>query len=168
MSPDVPPPVIDAAKLVAFAENDDEITYTGKLSLHVGDPPDMTTVGELPRLVIINPFNNPQDYLLGFCDESWAIAGIIAFDSASAAKSRAERYYTGISGKWTESPYSEDQVRDFLRTEYEVDPDTQWWVVRCSFCGKLLEETTGVLGSDAATICFGCIKRFHGELSSSE
>jgi len=144
------------------------VTYTGKLSLHVGGPDNWQTVGELPGLVIVNPYNNPDDFLLGFCDESWAISGVIQFDSVEAAKARAEHYYSGVEGKWRPTPYSEEQTREYLRTEYEVDPDSEWWIVRCSFCGKEDTDTAGIIASESATICYGCIEDFHKEISKTE
>ena len=164
----LPPPVIDSAKLVAFAENDDDVTYTGKLSLHVGGPSNWQTVDELPGLVIVNSYNMPQDFLLGFCDESWSISGVIQFDSIEAAKARAEHYYSGVGSKWCSSPYSDEQVREYLKTEYGVDPDSEWWVVRCSFCGKEDTDTAGVIASESATICYGCIGDFYSEISQSD
>ena len=161
----LPPPVIDSAKLVAFAENDEDVTYTGKLSLHVGGPSNWRTVGELPGLVIVNPYNNPRDFLLGFCDESWAISGVIPFESIEAAKARAEHYYSGIGEKWQVAPYSDEQTREYLKAEYQVDPDSEWWSVRCSFCGKEDTETAGIIASETAVICYGCIDKLHEEIS---
>ena len=122
----------------------------------------------MPGLVIINPYNNPEDFLLGFCDEAWAVAGVIQFDTIEAAKARAEHYYAGVSGKWRATPYSNEQTREYLRTEYEVDPDSEWWMDRCSFCGKEDTETEGMIASDLATICYGCIEDFYKEFLKSD
>ena len=153
---------------MAFAENDDDVTYTGKLSLHVGGSDNWQTVGELPRLVIVNPYNNPEDFLLGFCDDAWAIKGVISIESVEAARDRAEQCYSGIGGKWRKSPYSDEQAREFLRNEYEVDPDSEWWIVRCSFCGKEDTDTAGIIASESATICYGCIEDFQTEISKTD
>ena len=164
----LPPPVIDSARLVEYAENDDDVTFTGELSLHVGGPSDWETVGELPALVIVHPFYNPGEFLLGFCNESWETSGVIPFESVEAAKAHAEHYYSGIGEKWRVTPYSEEQTREYLRTEYDVDPDSEWWTVRCSFCGNQDTGNAGIIASESATICYGCIEEFHKKISQAD
>ncbi len=122
-----PPPVIDCARLLLYAVNDSDVSYTGRLSLHVGIPPDMKQVGELPGIVILRPYNEPEDFLIGFCDDAWAVQGIVATNSLEQAKQKAASYYAGIESKWLESPYSEGEIREYLVREYDVDPDTEWW-----------------------------------------
>lgn len=121
----------------------------------------MEQIEELPALVIIQPYNQPKDFLIGFCDEAWNVKGCVASDSLENAKSKAESYYSGIGTKWKASPYSESDVRSFLGKNYEVDPDTEWWVSRCSFCGKESSEVSGMLASDHAKICHECVTDFY-------
>jgi hypothetical protein len=87
----------------------------------------MKRIGELPGLIILQPYNEPHDYLIGFCDDSWAVQGVIPADSLESAKRKAESYYAGIGSKWRQSPYSETEIREYLLREYQVDPDTDWW-----------------------------------------
>ena len=129
--------------------------------MHVGLPPDMEQIGELPGIVVTNPYNEPDDYLIGFCDELWNVKGVVATDSLEEAKRKAETYYSGISSKWQASPYSDNEIRSFLKDEYEVDPDTAWWEVRCSFCGKESSGVSGIFSSDQAKICYGCVTEFY-------
>lgn len=124
---EAPPPVIDCAKLLLFAINDSDVSYTGRLSLHIGIPPDMKQVGELPGIVILKPYNELEDFLIGFCDDFWEVQGVVGTNSLEKAKRKAESYYAGIESKWRESPYSEEEIRQYLVREYEVDPDTEWW-----------------------------------------
>jgi len=59
-----------------------------------------------------------------------------------------------------ESPYSEEEVRNFLRMEYQVNPDTDWWQQSCSFCGR----HDPILAGERASICRDCIVAFYHEL----
>ncbi|MEO1017497.1 MAG: hypothetical protein AAFY56_07370 [Pseudomonadota bacterium] len=113
--------------MLLYAVNDSDVQYTGRLSLHVGIPPDMEQVGELPGIVILQPYNEPTGFLIGFCDDTWAVQGVVGTNSLEQAKHKAATYYAGIESKWIESPYSEDDIREFLVREYDVDPDTEWW-----------------------------------------
>lgn len=133
----LPPPIIDSAKVIVFALNDSDVVYTDKIELHIGtEEGEFQRLGEVQQLAISIPYNTPDKVLLMFCDASWQVLGVIAYTTIEEAKIKAERGYKGISDKWVASPYSEDQIEDFLRDEYEVDPKSEWWITICSFCGK--------------------------------
>jgi hypothetical protein len=154
----MPPPVIDSAKLLFFAHNDDTVQFTDRINLHIGRREDFERLGEMPCLAICSNYNDPTEILLLFCDQDWESKGVISFGSVEEAKLKAERGYKGISGKWQVSPYSEEEVRDYLRDEYEVDPDTEWWKTICSFCGKDQNEVDGMIVGQKATVCRECVE----------
>jgi hypothetical protein len=123
----MPPPLIDSAKLLAFAYNDEEVEFTDKIDLFVGEIENLKRIGEMPCLAICSNYLAPNDILLFFCNAKWESQGVIEFKSIEEAKSKAERGYPGISKKWEESPYTIDDVNKFLRDVYEVDPSVEWW-----------------------------------------
>lgn len=147
-----PPPVLDSARLIAFAHNDDEIEYTDCINLFVGEE----RLGEVPCLAICRNYWHPHDILLLFCDLDWQSKGVIGFETVDEAKAKADRGYHGISKKWMNCPYSDQEVAEYLRNEYNVDPDAEWWKMFCSFCGKENHELDGILASDRAAICRKC------------
>ena len=155
--PNRPPPVIDSAKTLCYAINDSDVVFTDRIHLIVGGE----RLGEVPRLAICENYGKPDDILLLFCDENWESKGVIGFDSIEAAKAKAEIGYQGISAKWVDLKAPKDELDRFLREEYEVDPDTEWWKVVCSFCGKEDSETSGMLAGERAKICFECVKEFY-------
>jgi ClpX C4-type zinc finger len=152
-----PPPIIDSARTLCYAVNDDDVLFTNRIHLIVGSE----RLGEVPHLAICQNYGSPGDILLLFCDASWESKGVIAFDSIEAAKAKAESGYQGISGKWVDVETSKEEIDRFLRDEYQVDPETEWWKVCCSFRGKEDTETTGMLASNKANICYECVKDFY-------
>ncbi|MEW5757530.1 MAG: ClpX C4-type zinc finger protein [Pseudomonadota bacterium] len=157
-----PPPIIDSARVIVFAFNDTEVKYTDKIELHIGDEDGgFQRLGEVPQLAIARPYNNPGEVLLMFCNASWQAKGVIAFTNIEEAKIKAERGYQGITDKWKYSPYSEEEINNFLRDEYEVDPRSEWWTTICSFCGKKGSELESVLVGKYASICKNCVLSFY-------
>jgi len=158
----VPPPVIDSAKLICFAPNDADVTFTDRISLYVGGcGEELEPIGEVPNLSITQPYYEPKNFLLMFCNSDWTVKGVIAFTSVEEAKIKAERGYTGITSKWRDSPYSDEDIRDFLRDEYEVDPNSEWWAEYCSFCGRESNDVKQMIQSQKAQICNFCISQFY-------
>jgi hypothetical protein len=152
-----PPPIIDSAKTLCYAINDEEVLFTDRIHLIVGGE----RLGEVPHLAICENYCIPGDILLLFCDANWESKGVIAFDSVEAAKAKAETGYQGISGKWVDLETSKEELDRFLREEYQADPETEWWRICCSFCGKEDSEVSGMLASDNAKICYECVKEFY-------
>ncbi|MDU0460556.1 MAG: ClpX C4-type zinc finger protein [Geobacteraceae bacterium] len=164
----VPPPIIDSAKLIYFAHNDADITFTDRISLYVGGSgEELEPIGEVPNLAITQPYYEPKDFLLMFCDSDWTVKGVIAFTSVEEAKIKAEKGYTGITSKWHDSSYSDEDIHDFLRDEYEVDPNSEWWASYCSFCGKESSDVNQMIKSQKAQICNYCIFAFYKELAEN-
>lgn len=126
----IPPPIIVSARLIAYAYNDDDVEFTDRIELYVGEIGAMKRLGEMPCLALCHNYSDGAFFLL-FCNSEWQSQGIIEFSLIEKAKSQAESGYRGISKKWMESPYSEEDIRIFLRDFYEVDPDTEWWNWPC-------------------------------------
>ena len=162
-----PPPIIDSARLIVFAWNDEDVDYTDRIDLHVGTSEnDLVRIGEMPNLAITRTYYD-DSYLLMLCDEGWNAKGVIQFATMEEAKIKAERGYKGITPKWHNSPYGQQEIDDFLRDEYEVDPRSEWWTMICSFCGKKGSELEQVLQGKYASICRNCVKNFYDEFVKS-
>ncbi len=65
---EIPPPVIDSAKVFAFAYNDESMEATDRLHLLVGGEDGMERLGEVSRIAICASYNIPGDILLLFCN----------------------------------------------------------------------------------------------------
>jgi ClpX C4-type zinc finger len=153
----LPPAVIAYARLVAYACNDDEVVFTDRIELYVGDgTAGMTRLGEVPNLAICSNYCIQEDILLFFCDERWDPQGVIACSSIDGAKIKAERGYSGLATKWIDSPYADADVDHFLREVYAVDPRTEWWRSVCAFCGRDDTETDAIIAGPRASICRAC------------
>ena len=157
-----PPPIIDSARVLEFANVPDHIAFTGNIHLNVGGE----WLGRVANLAVCRNYCNPNDILLLFCDEEWNSRGCIPFGSIEEAKLKAERGYTGISAEWCETPYDDAVIADFLRDEYEVDPTTEWWLFRCSFCQAEVEGKAITKGW--ATICVQCVNKFYAAMHEKE
>ncbi len=161
MSTTLPPPIIDSAKLLAYAVVDADVEYTDRIHLLVGG----TKLGKVSRLAITENYVVPGDILLEFCDDDWSCKGVIGHKSIDDAKAQAERGYRGITVKWKPSPYSDEQVAEYLRDSYGVDPTTEWWKDFCSFCGEDIDLTERrAVASRNAVICEKCVVAFHTDL----
>jgi hypothetical protein len=159
-----PPPIIDSAKLIIFAVNDEDVEYTDRIDLHIGTSENgFVRIGEMPNLAITRTYYD-NSFLLMLCDEEWDTKGLIQFTTIEEAQLKAERGYKGINEKWQESPYSQDEIDEYLRDVYEVDPKSEWWTMFCSFCGKKDSELEMLLQGKHATICKHCVKNFYEEI----
>jgi hypothetical protein len=127
-------------------------------------------LGRVPNLAICRNYYEPSDILLLFGNEEWSSPslGCIPFTSIDEAKLKAERGYPGISGCWKKVTYDDAAVAEFLRSEYDVDPNAEWWCFRCSFCQSEIEQESQAIVKGWATICSKCIKEFHASLFGSD
>ncbi len=123
----MPPPVIDSAKLLVHAYNDEDVVFTDHIDLFVGEDESLKRLCEVPCLAICSDFSDQQEILLFFCDIEWKPKGVIAFSSTEKAKNKAERGYNGINEKWKNSPYSKNEVDEYLIKVYKVNPKDKWW-----------------------------------------
>ncbi len=159
----IPPPIIHSSRLLEFAFNDQDVEFTDRINLFVGDG-ELKRLGEMQGVAICSSYAYPDEYLLFFCDDNWEVHGTIPFVSIDEAKLRAERGYKGINNKWEESQYSEEEINDFLREEYEVDPTSKWWEEICSFCGEDIISSGQGFAGQKATICGKCVEEFYAHL----
>lgn len=158
----VAPPVINSARLMYYAINDNDVEFTNKISLFVGGSEgELEPLGEVYGLAIAETYREPKEYLLMLCNVDWDVKGVIPFATSDEAKIRAERGYKGISSKWKISPYSDEEILDFLRNEYDVDPLSEWWITLCSFCGRKDSEFKTFVAGPNAQICEHCIREFY-------
>jgi len=118
-----PPPVIDSALVLDFAHVSEEITFCGEMHLHAFGK----WVVRVANLAICRNYGEPQDILLLFCDSDWNSEGCIPCSDMNEAKSVAEKDYPGLGPHWVSSPHNEAAIHDFLRSNYGVDPATEWW-----------------------------------------
>ena len=154
-SQDPPPPIISSARLLAFVVIPDTQRYTGRICLLV----DGKRLERVPCLAICRNYRQPDDILLLFCDEDWNSLGCIGVASVEDGQLQAERDYPGLQSHWVDSPYDDPAIARYLRDELGVDPASEWWAFRCSFC---LAECEGMAISQGnATICRRCIDHFH-------
>jgi len=93
----LPPPIIDSARVLEYAQVGQDIQYTGRIHLIV----DGERLGAVPNLAICSNYHIPGDILLLFCDEEWISKGCIAFSTIEEARIKAERGYPGISSHGT-------------------------------------------------------------------
>lgn len=165
----LPPPVIHSAKLVAYAINDDDVEFTDKIGLYVGGVgEELVRLGEMPKIAICVPYHDPDEFLIFLSNEDWEPQGTLVGASLDDAKNHVEKGYKGISRKWKESPYSDSEVEEYLVDEYGVNPNTEWWVEACSFCGKKDDEVEHMIMRERASICGDCIEDFYGIIKSPD
>lgn len=157
-----PPPILDSARVLAYANVPEDMPFTGRIHLHAGGD----WVGRVPNLAICRNYYKPDDILLLFCDEEWNSRGCIPFGCVEEAKLTAERGYAGISAFWMEDQYDEAATNEFLRDVYEVDPTSEWWRYRCSFCQNDVQGSG--ITDGWATICVACADKFHAAFHADD
>jgi hypothetical protein len=150
MDSPVPPPVLDGARLLAYAVVDGTVVHAGTSSLHVDGKP----IGAVPGLAICQ--QDAGMILLMFCDDHWSPVGVVQCSSLPEAKSRAEREYKGLSGKWVDAHVSELEATRYMEEQNAAQ--------RCSFCGKSPEAVQQLFAASGARICDSCVRDFYGSL----
>jgi ClpX C4-type zinc finger len=149
----VPPPVLDGARLLAYAIMDEEVVHSGKSTLYVDAKP----LGAVPGLAIAE--QDAGTILLLFCDEHWDPLGVVECPSLTEAKIRAEREYSGLSAKWVQANVSEQEAARYLERQNTAQ--------LCSFCGKPPEAVQQLFAASTARICDGCVRDFYEALKTS-
>ena len=161
MDSNVPPPVLERARVVEYAAVDDTVKFTGALHLFVGGE----RLGPVPQLAICQDLDDGE-LLLFHCDNDWNVLGHQAWNSPHGptlssvqdVKDRAERFYAGISSHWVGHPASMDEARAFYEDLMASDG--------CSFCGRTLHDLHSLIkGAQDARICDHCIREFHALLT---
>ena len=160
MSAEAPPPVLEGARVIAYAIVDDTVRWTGRQKLFHGDEP----VGAVPRLAICLPLaGDLQDFLLFHCDASWSVLAVSGTPTLAATKEMAEHAYAGIDTRWMASDITLDQAHAWLAAQ--VDQDT---APRCRFCAAGPADGRRFVVFKDASICETCIAQFHRGLHAAD
>jgi len=153
---DSPPPVLDCARVLAYAITDASVNYIERQTLYVGGK----LLGRVPRLAICQ--NIGEDEMLVFhCDNNWNVLGAAGgHRSAENAKAQVERAYAGIASKWVDTNVSVDQANAYLREHSGDDV--------CSFCGRMPHEVEKLIQESTGRICDMCIRKFSSILTEKQ
>ena len=157
-TPDAPPPVLDGARVIAWAIVDDSVRWTGRQKLFRGDVP----IGAMPRLALCQNLHGLQDILLFHCDATWNVEAVSGSPTLEDTKAMAERAYAGIGARWVPLDLPVQQAREWLATS---DDGTS--ALRCAFCDATAFERQRFVTSRGVAICDVCIEGFRRELQAS-
>jgi hypothetical protein len=150
-----PPPILDCARVIAYAHIDASIPFTAKLLLYVGG----NRLGRVQALAICENLGHGTGLLMLHCDEHWNSLGASGAETVDAAIATAERNYPGLKEHWV-----------WLNTTVEVALayyDANFGG-RCAFCGKRAFEISGLVESESSSICRGCVEKFFHEFNSAD
>jgi hypothetical protein len=153
---DSPPPVLDSARVLAYACVDANVRYIERHTLYLG----RKLVGQVPRLAICQNLNE-EEILVFHCDSDWNVLGVAGGNhSIAEAKSQASRSYIGIDEKWVETGVSVSEAEAYLREAYADSI--------CSFCGKLPHEFTRLIEGKNGRICNICVSKSAAHLAKDQ
>jgi ClpX C4-type zinc finger len=154
MKREPPPPVINSARVLAYAFVDDIPYRRAGSTLFVDGKP----LEQVPCLAIAANLGEDSGPLILHCDEEWNALGTSGAATIEDMKRDAERNYPGVSTRWVDTNVT---VEDAL-AYYDSETGGQ----RCSFCGKRPFEVDGWIEGAAAIICYGCIEEFYRDVRS--
>jgi len=143
-----PPPVLDMARVIAFAILDESVQWTGRQKLIVGGK----ELGPVPRLALCqNVSGGLKDILVFHCNDEWEVLGVSGADTLEAARNSAERAYRGVSEKWVSTNVTEEDAKAWILENYRD--------MSCSFCGRDPGEFQRMVESKSGDvrICNYCI-----------
>jgi hypothetical protein len=144
-----PPPVLDSARVLAYALVDESAIYSEQGALFV----DGKSLGPVPRLAICQYLEESRIFVF-HCDNEWKVLGVSgAHSSVQDAKTAAECSYRGLSDKWVDASATEDQAREFLKLEFSGE--------ECSFCGRWPFEVGQMIAKGNLRICAKWVGEFH-------
>jgi hypothetical protein len=149
----VPPPVLDSARVVAYAVIDETVTHTGHTCFIVGG----RVLQPAGGLAICQQLGD-NDYLLFHCTRDWYVLGAGFHPSIQDAKAYAERGYRGVGKKWVELNTTEAAAREFM------DRDIRG--TACSFCGRVSEDGDDLTIGPTAAICDHCFEKTYALFES--
>jgi hypothetical protein len=150
-----PPPVLDSARVVAYAIVDD-IPYRKWGALYVGGK----LLERVPRLAICVNLGKDIGTMLFHCDENWAVLGTSGADTIEGAKDRAEANYPGVRERWVELYVRAEEAMSYY--------DSETGGTKCSFCGKRPFEMSGLVEGKIAAICRECVEDFYQAFNEPE
>ena len=149
-----PPPVIDGARVLAYAFVDD-IQYRRAGSFFV----DGKLLEQVPCLAIARQLGEDIGPLIFHCDEDWNVLGTSGAPIIEDVKRGAERNYPGVSTRWVETNVSVEDALAYY--------DSETGGLKCSFCGKRPFEVEGWIEAPTAIICRGCVEDFYADFQST-
>ncbi len=149
---DMPPPILDGAKVLAYATVDQSVVRVRENLLYVDGKP----LGPVPNLAICN-YPIESEHLLFFCTEAWEVLGCGGYASLEETKDRAEREYRGIESRWQNYVHEDEAAVDRLC----LDPS-------CSFCGKSFRQLERMVEGKNAFICDECVRTLERSLDDSQ
>jgi hypothetical protein len=147
MTSSAPPPVLDCARVIAYANIDASISYRPTNRLYVGG----NLLGRIPALAICQNLGPERETLVFHCDERWNVLGSTGAETVDAAIQAAERDYPGLEKHWVCLDTSVETALAYFDATFGG---------RCSFCGKRPFEVVGLVQSESAAICRDCIEKF--------
>lgn len=143
-----PPPVIDAARVVAYAFVDDIPYLPAGARILAGEG-----VDQAPRLAIAVRLSSPPGPVVFHCDEEWISMGASTAESIERAKQDAECNYPGVGNRWIDTNVTVEEALAFY--------DSETAGLKCSFCGRRPFEVEGLIEGPQATICRACVEEFY-------
>lgn len=151
-----PPPVLDFARVLAFAILDESVQWTGRQTLFHGGK----EVGPVPCLALCkNTWGNHTDILLFHCNAEWEVLGASGAPSLEKAQASAENAYRGISAKWVMLNTSEEDAREWIRHNCAD--------MLCSFCDRIPPEIKQLVHGESAAICNYCLSQLHNQMEDN-
>jgi hypothetical protein len=145
-----PPPVLDCARVIAYAVVDPSIKYVERNTLYVGEP--LKLLGPVPRLAICQNIGEAE-LMVFHCDGEWNVLGAGGGHySVNEAKTYVERSYPGIGKNWIDTNVSVEDAAAFLKEQFGD--------LKCSFCGRMFHEVWQYFGNENARICDVCVEKF--------
>jgi len=153
----MPPPVLNFARVLAYAILDESVQWTGRQTLFY----DGRQVGPVPCLSLCqNTWENHTDILLFHCNAEWEVLGASSAPSLEEAQDSAENAYRGVSTKWIMLNTSEEDAREWIRHD-SAD-------MCCSFCDRIPPEIKQLVRGESAGICNYCLSRLHDQMENEE
>ncbi len=153
MNADVPPPLIDCARVLRYAVVDESVRYTPRGKLFV----DGVEVGAVPRLAVVRNLVDDEVMLL-HCDETWNSLAVSGGGSIDDVTAHANHRYQGLAGKWNDAPHSDADFAKAVCDEYGDD--------RCSFCARFSFQIDALMiRGNRAMICGDCVDRLNSTIA---
>jgi hypothetical protein len=145
------------ARVVAYAIVDDSVEWTGRQMIFVGDE----KLGRIPRLALgCDTTGELDDVLIFYCNEQWDVLALTGAATVEEAKAKTELAYRGLSSKWVDVDTPPDEVRAWIRENYEH--------IFCLFCGRNPVDMTSLITRKLGAICNHCIGEFYAEFRRPE
>jgi len=148
-----PPPVINCARVLAYAVVDDIPYHPWGLLLVEGIP-----LEHVPRLAICTSLGKDMGILLFHCDDDWNVLGTSGGETIDDVKEQAEKNYPGAMSRWINLDTTIANALAYY--------DKMTGGAKCSFCGKRAFDCDGWVERGSAIICCGCIEEFYNEFNS--